>query len=34
MCRGRSLAVWAIREGRQPACAIDEALMGETPLPR
>jgi len=26
--------VWAIREGRQAAAAIDEYLMGETLLPR
>jgi len=26
--------VWAIREGRQCAVAIDEALMGSTVLPR
>ncbi|KFB09123.1 glutamate synthase subunit beta [Nitratireductor basaltis] len=32
--RGQSLVVWAIREGRQAARAIDEALMGETVLPR
>ncbi|AQZ50370.1 glutamate synthase subunit beta [Martelella mediterranea] len=32
--RGQSLVVWAIREGRQAARAIDEALMGETLLPR
>ncbi|MGV8939747.1 MAG: glutamate synthase subunit beta [Allorhizobium sp.] len=32
--RGQSLVVWAIREGRQAACAIDEALMGSTVLPR
>ncbi len=34
MRRGQSLVVWAIREGRQAARAIDEALMGETTLPR
>ena len=34
MRRGQSLVVWAIREGRQCASAIDEALMGETVLPR
>ena len=34
MRRGQSLVVWAIREGRQCAAAIDEALMGETILPR
>ncbi|UUP16884.1 Glutamate synthase [NADPH] small chain [Nitratireductor thuwali] len=32
--RGQSLVVWAIREGRQAARAIDEFLMGETVLPR
>ncbi|MET3614604.1 glutamate synthase (NADPH/NADH) small chain [Rhizobium aquaticum] len=32
--RGQSLVVWAIREGRQAAAAIDEALMGATNLPR
>ncbi|MBE7183906.1 MAG: glutamate synthase subunit beta [Methylobacterium mesophilicum] len=32
--RGQSLVVWAIREGRQAARAIDEALMGTTELPR
>jgi glutamate synthase (NADPH/NADH) small chain len=31
--RGQSLVVWAIREGRQAARAIDEYLMGETTLP-
>jgi glutamate synthase (NADPH/NADH) small chain len=34
MRRGQSLVVWAIREGRQCAAAIDETLMGETILPR
>ena len=34
MRRGQSLVVWAIREGRQCAAAIDEALMGATTLPR
>jgi glutamate synthase (NADPH/NADH) small chain len=34
MRRGQSLVVWAIREGRQAARAIDEALMGTTLLPR
>ncbi|MEN3931159.1 glutamate synthase subunit beta [Microvirga sp. W0021] len=34
MRRGQSLIVWAIREGRQAARAIDEALMGTTNLPR
>lgn len=32
--RGQSLVVWAIREGRQAAHAIDKALMGTTTLPR
>ena len=32
--RGQSLVVWAIREGRQAAHAIDKALMGRTDLPR
>jgi glutamate synthase (NADPH/NADH) small chain len=32
--RGQSLVVWAIREGRQAAAAIDKALMGRTDLPR
>ncbi len=32
--RGQSLVVWAIREGRQAARAIDETLMGTTTLPR
>lgn len=32
--RGQSLVVWAIREGRQAAHAIDKELMGETTLPR
>ena len=32
--RGQSLVVWAIREGRQAAHAIDLALMGRTDLPR
>jgi glutamate synthase (NADPH/NADH) small chain len=32
--RGQSLVVWAIREGRQAAHAIDKHLMGETLLPR
>lgn len=31
--RGQSLVVWAIREGRQAARAIDLDLMGETTLP-
>ncbi len=34
MRRGQSLVVWAIREGRQAARAIDEFLMGFTDLPR
>jgi glutamate synthase (NADPH/NADH) small chain len=34
MRRGQSLVVWAIREGRQAAHAIDKALMGKTLLPR
>ena len=34
MRRGQSLVVWAIREGRQCARAIDEFLMGTTTLPR
>jgi glutamate synthase (NADPH) small chain len=34
MRRGQSLVVWAIREGRQAARAIDEHLMGSTTLPR
>ncbi len=34
MRRGQSLVVWAIREGRQAARAIDEFLMGESLLPR
>jgi glutamate synthase (NADPH/NADH) small chain len=34
MRRGQSLVVWAIREGRQCARAIDENLMGESTLPR
>ncbi|NQU60719.1 MAG: glutamate synthase subunit beta [Rhodospirillales bacterium] len=34
MRRGQSLVVWAIREGRQCASAIDEFLMGSTTLPR
>ena len=32
--RGQSLVVWAIREGRQAAQAIDVALMGSSVLPR
>jgi glutamate synthase (NADPH/NADH) small chain len=34
MRRGQSLVVWAIREGRQCAHAVDKALMGATTLPR
>ncbi len=34
MRRGQSLVVWAIREGRQAAYAIDKALMGRSDLPR
>jgi glutamate synthase (NADPH/NADH) small chain len=34
MRRGQSLVVWAIREGRQAARAVDEFLMGATTLPR
>jgi glutamate synthase (NADPH/NADH) small chain len=34
MRRGQSLVVWAIREGRQAARAIDEFLMGSSTLPR
>ena len=33
MRRGQSLVVWAIREGRQAARAIDEHLMGASVLP-
>jgi glutamate synthase (NADPH) small chain len=33
MRRGQSLVVWAIREGRQCARAVDEFLMGSTLLP-
>ena len=32
--RGQSLVVWAIREGRQAARAVDEFLMGYSELPR
>jgi glutamate synthase (NADPH/NADH) small chain len=32
--RGQSLVVWAIREGRQCARAVDEYLMGHSKLPR
>jgi glutamate synthase (NADPH/NADH) small chain len=34
MRRGQSLVVWAIREGRQAAHAVDKFLMGTTNLPR
>jgi len=34
MRRGQSLVVWAIREGRQAARAVDEMLMGVSELPR
>jgi glutamate synthase (NADPH/NADH) small chain len=34
MRRGQSLVVWAIREGRQAARAVDEFLMGSSTLPR
>ncbi len=34
MRRGQSLVVWAIREGRQAARAVDELLMGASELPR
>ena len=34
MRRGQSLVVWAIREGRQAARAVDEHLMGRSDLPR
>ncbi len=34
MRRGQSLVVWAIREGRQAARAVDVFLMGESALPR
>ncbi len=33
MRRGQSLIVWAIREGRQAARAVDEYLMGSSALP-
>jgi glutamate synthase (NADPH/NADH) small chain len=33
MRRGQSLVVWAIREGRQCARAVDLHLMGKTDLP-
>lgn len=34
MRRGQSLVVWAIREGRQAARAVDEYLMGTSELPK
>ncbi len=34
MRRGQSLVVWAIREGRQCAHAVDKFMMGSTTLPR
>ena len=34
MRRGQSLVVWAIREGRQCARAVDAFLMGSSELPR
>jgi glutamate synthase (NADPH/NADH) small chain len=34
MRRGQSLVVWAIREGRQCARAVDEYLTGASDLPR
>ena len=34
MRRGQSLVVWAIREGRQTAQAVDTFLMGSSQLPR
>lgn len=34
MRRGQSLVVWAIREGRQAAQAVDQFLMGSSDLPR
>jgi glutamate synthase (NADPH/NADH) small chain len=34
MRRGQSLVVWAIREGRQCAYAVDSFLMGSSSLPR
>jgi glutamate synthase (NADPH/NADH) small chain len=34
MRRGQSLVVWATREGRQCARAVDEWLMGRSDLPR
>ena len=32
MRRGQSLVVWAIREGREAARAVDESLMGYSGL--
>ena len=32
MHRGQSLVVWAIREGREAACAVDKSLMGYSNL--
>ena len=34
MRRGQSLVVWAIREGRQAARAVEEFLLGSSELPR
>ena len=34
MRRGQSLVVWAIREGRQAARAVNLQLMGASDLPR
>jgi glutamate synthase (NADPH/NADH) small chain len=34
MRRGQSLVVWAIREGRQAAHAVDKFPMNSTSLPR
>ena len=34
MRRGQSLVVWAIREGRQAAHAVDKYLIGSSLLPR
>ena len=34
MRRGQSLVVWAIREGRQAARAVEEFLLGSSNLPR
>ncbi len=34
MCRGQSLIVWAIAEGRSAAIGIDRYLMGDSALPR